>query len=223
MRYVILALFLVSLFGISSSGLRADNPSKKKTEKAKNEPAESKSADKEQPAERPDNLVPLYRFYNTITNEHAYTHKTKEIEAWRNVDTVKEHFIVGDVSPVELPGTTRLWRAVRDKDKRHYYYLRAPGKAVRLIVDNENFACYVWKKPGEGRIPIYATTWTDGTDCCFDSNLDSLRKFREDTKKALGTYRLSLGGADYSIPVFYVYSHPKEDSAKETRTESSQP
>ncbi len=200
-------------FSVSGLLPADDSPNQEKT------PAKKEAAKKENKSERPDNLIPLYRFYNTRTNEHAYTHAVDEVEAWRNVSHVDEHFIVGDVSPMELPETIRLWRAIRDKDKKHYYYLRAPGPAVKLTVDDRAFKCYVWKKPGDGRVPVYATTWTDGTDVAFDPNLNNLRKFREDTKKALGTYRLSLGGRDFGIPVFYVYAHPSEETSEKPPAE----
>ncbi len=149
----------------------------------------------------PEGLVPLIRFYDTKRNQHSYAVEEKELAAWRAVPTVKEHLAIGDVSTVELPGTMRIWRGVRRKDLRHYYYTKAPGRAPDIDVDNENFKVYVWKKSGDGRIPVYGSTWIDGGDVFFDLDRDGVKKFADDTKKALNVERKSLG----NTPIFYVY------------------
>ena len=205
-----------------TSLLQAEDPPKKEkpssTTKKESEEKQGKEGD-EKESERPDNLIPLYRFYDHNLNENVYSHDMGEVNAWRKLAHMKEQIIVGDVSPVELPDTTHLWRAFRLPDRKHFHYLRAPGKAVKITVENRVFSCFVWKKPGEGRIPIYATTWTDGTDACFDPDLDNQRKYRENTKKALGAYRLGLHNRDFSIPAFYVYPHVDEKAADPAATE----
>jgi len=149
----------------------------------------------------PEGLVPLVRFYDTKRNQHTYAVTEKELGEWRKVPTVKEHVAIGGVSLVELPGTMRIWRGVRRNDFRHYYYTKAPGRAADVEVDNDNFKVYVWKKSGDGRMAVYGSTWTDGGDVFFDLDRDGVKKFSDDTKKALNVERKSLG----NTPIFYVY------------------
>lgn len=151
--------------------------------------------------ERPEGLVPLVRFYDKARNQHSYAVSEKELGEWRKVPTVNEHLTIGDVSTVELPGTMRIWRGVRQKDLRHFYYTKAPGRAPNIDVDNDNFKVYVWKKSGDGRVAVYGSTWTDGGDVFFDLDRDGVKKFTDDTKKALNVERKSLG----NTPIFYVY------------------
>ena len=163
-----------------------------------------------QAADRPQNLTPLTRFYDKKRNVHAYAYSDEELAAWRAADGIKEHIFVGDITTMELPGTVRLWRAIREKDKKHFYYITAPRAASGVNVDNENFRVFVWKSPGDGRIPIYGSTWTDGTDVFFDPDPNNVKKFAADTKKALGIERKELGPR----AVFYVYPHPKEEESQ---------
>lgn len=220
LRSVCLLSYLV--LAVSSS-LPADDPPKKeaaetKTGKQAPEKPEKKSA-------RPDNLVPLYKFYDKKLFENVYSHRENEIKALRNIQTMEEQMILGDVSTVKLPDTVRLWRSVRNGDRKHYHYLRAPGAATKMIIESDLFTVYVWKKPGDGRIPIYCTTWTDGTDVCFDPDLDRLRQYRDESKKALGVYRPGLHKADFSIPVFYIYPHKDKTDEEKTKpaTDSAKP
>lgn len=202
---------------------RADEPSKKQAPAAKkqteSQDADSKSSGKKEET-RPEGLLPFIRFYDHNTNEHMYSLDEDELEGWRDLKHFKEHKIVGYSSPVELPETVRLWRAV-GKNGRHFYYLRTPVKA-NLFVESEKFRVWVWKKPGEGRIPIYAHTWTDGGDVYFDGEMYHIRKFKEDSKKALGVTRPPLSGRDIGVAVFYVYPHVEEakpEDSKETKKE----
>ena len=121
---------------------------------------------------------------------------------------VSDHGSIGLASPTEIKGSFRLWRAVR-KDGKHYYYLTAP-KGLPAIVDNDNFKAYAWKQPGDGRVPIYGNTWTDGTDIFFDPEQKNLKKHAEDTKKALSVDRKPFATG----PAFYVYPDP--ENAKKT-------
>lgn len=156
--------------------------------------------------ERPEDLKPLYRFYDKKRNQHVYTVDEQELAGWRLDEHMKEQAIVGEVASTELPGTTKLWRAIRQKDGRQFYYTQAPEKAKGVIVDNERFRAYVWKRTGDDRVGVFGSTWTDGGDGFFSRNRDGVRKYTENTKKALGVERRHLGqGA-----VFYVYPSPKE-------------
>jgi hypothetical protein len=160
-------------------------------------------------ADRPDNLVPLTRFYDTAFNQHIYTHNEDEAAKWRKLPHVKEHETIGDVATHELPGTVPLWRAVRieGKQSRPYYYLRTTDIPQNTFVDAQVFKAYVWTKPGDGRIPIYCTTWTDSTDAFLHAELKVIRNNQQDTKKSTGVLRRGMGGKDISIPLFYVYPH----------------
>lgn len=160
----------------------------------------------------PEGLVPMVRFYDKVRNQHSYAVDGKELGEWRKVPTVKEHLTIGDVSTVELPGTMRIWRGVRRKDLRHFYYTKAPGRAPDIDVDNDNFKVYVWKKSGDGRIPVYGSTWIDGGDVFFDLDRDNVKKFTDDSKKALNVERKSLG----NTPIFYVYP-PNQKPGVETK------
>lgn len=159
--------------------------------------------------EVPEDLTPLIRFYNEKVNEHAYSSDAAEQAAWRVAPKVKEHLIIGMVSSKELPGTVRLWRGIRTNDKRHIYYTQAPKGAAPMMADNENFQVYVWKKGGDGRIPVYGSTWIDSSDVFFDCDRANVQKFFDNTKKALNVERRSLG----QLPVFYVYPPPEEVKA----------
>lgn len=175
------------------------------------EGAEMKVTGKKEEAKRPAGLLPVFRFYDHETNEHMYSLDKDELEQWRGLLHFKEHSIVGYASPVELPDTVRLWRAVH-KTGRHYYYLRTTNKDD-LTVDSDKFRVYVWKKPGQGRVPIYAHTWTDGGDVFFSDDTNHIRKFKEKSLKALGVNRLPLSGRDIGMPVFYAYPPSDEDKA----------
>lgn len=224
MRKALPAILVVVWCGTSVCYLSlADDTPKEKLSSDRQSTRKKTTDKKEAVAVRPDNLVPLYRFYDTIRNEHVYTHSEDEADTWRGIKTVNEHLIVGDVSSVELPDTIRLWRAVRASDGKHYHYTRAPGKAVQLTVEDRVFNCYVWKKPGEGRVPVYSTTWTDGTDAFFDTDLAGVRKFRDDSKKALGTIRPAFIGRDFSTPAFYVYPHPTEETPSPAKEDTPKP
>jgi|GEM_PF-3512313 len=153
-----------------------------------------------------EKLVPLYRFYAKDRNEHVYTHDAGEAAAWRKMKNMDEHGPVGLISPVDLPDTIHIWRAVRPKDGKHYHYSKAPGVADRLVVEDKVFHAYAWKKSGDGRIPVYSSTWLDGTDTFFDSDKNNVRKFSRDSKSALGVDRPEQG------LVFYVYPAPDKDS-----------
>lgn len=211
---------------VAFNSLPADDPPNKDAAKTK---ANKQSPEKpEKESARPAGLVPLYKFYDKRLFENVYSHRENEIKSLRSIPTMEEQMILGDVSTVKLPDTVRLWRSVRNGDRKHYHYLRAPGQATKMIIESDLFTVYVWKKPGDGRIPIYCHTWIDGTDVCFDPDLNKLRLYREESKKALGVYRLGLHRADFSIPVFYIYPHkdktddekskPATDSAKAKST-----
>jgi hypothetical protein len=168
-------------------------------------------------AKRPAGLLPVVRFYDHDTDEHMYSLQKEELEQWRGLLHFKEHDVVGCASPVELPDTVRLWRAVH-RTGRHYYYLRTSNKPG-LTVESEIFHVYVWKKPGDGRIPIYAHTWTDGGDVFFSGDMDHIRKFKETSFKALGVNRLPLQGRDIGMPMFYLYP-PLDEEKAAAKTES---
>jgi hypothetical protein len=81
-----------------------------------------------------------------------------------------------------------------------YFYLEATRPLPKDVsVEAEQIHIYVWTRPGEGRIPIYASTWTDGTDVFLDPSKDNVQKYIEDSKKALGVNRPYLG------VIFYIY------------------
>lgn len=160
-------------------------------------------------ADRPEEAVPLIRFYDSDRHQHLYTTIEPEIAGWRQASQVKEHGSLGYVSLKELPGTIRIWRAIRTKDRRHFYYAHASGKLVDVLVDNKHFAVYAWKNPGDGRVPVYGSTWTDGGDVFFDLKRDAVRKFSENSKKALGVDRKLLGNG----PIFYVYPMAEGDES----------
>ena len=162
--------------------------------------------------EPPDKLVPLYRFYDRVRNEHVYTHREEEADIWRKIATVDEHCVVGLVSPELVPGTIRLWRAIRASDGKHYHYTKAPGKAEKLTVEEKVFEVYVWKARGDGRVPVHSSTWTDGTDTFFERDSKILKRFSSDTKKALGVVRPEQG------LVFWVYPSPTEEKTKDTES-----
>ncbi|WP_419555782.1 hypothetical protein [Planctellipticum variicoloris] len=61
--------------------------------------------------ERPEDLKPLYRFFDKVRNHHIYTTDEQELADWRLDQNLKEQVIVGEVASTELPGTVRLWRA----------------------------------------------------------------------------------------------------------------
>ena len=138
-------------------------------------------------ADRPENLVPLMRFYDTKFNEHIYSYSTEEMNKWHQLTHVKEHEIIGDVATSKLPGTVPLWRAVRTENKqsRHYYYLEAVQLPPNTFVDAESFKVYVWTKPGDGRVPIYCTTWIDATDAFMHRELKVVEQNREETEKSI--------------------------------------
>ncbi|MDB5385639.1 MAG: hypothetical protein JWM11_1285 [Planctomycetaceae bacterium] len=162
---------------------------------------------------RPDNLQPFIRFYNDELNEHIYSLKPEELEEWRKKKTFREQIIIGDASPVELPGTLRLWRAVRD-DGKHYFYFKSSGKGPKLKVEDLKFQVWVWTEPGDGRIPIYGNTWIDETDIFLDDDFNNVDKFRTDSLTALGVNRLSLAEDGDGTPIFYVYPHVVPKDAK---------
>ena len=161
-------------------------------------------------AELPSDLTPLIRFYDNNRFVHSYSHDERELADWRQTNGVREQIVVGMISTKELPGTSRLWRAVRQKDQKHFYYLTAPRPAVGVIVDNDNFQTYVWKTSGNGRIPIYGSTWTDATDVFFDAKLSDVKKYAADTKKALGVDRKMISAS----AVFWVYPNPEKEAEK---------
>jgi hypothetical protein len=234
---------IIFVCALSTVLLAADPPKKKPTETktAEKKPAEKKPAEKsdaakkdgtkstavkkEKKSARPENAMPLYRFYDHNRNEHLYTPNEDEVLAWRKIPHFKEHAIIGDVSPVEVPGTTQLWRAYR-KDGQHYFYTKALG-AAQVTVETEKFRVWVWKTAGDGRIPIYANTWTDATDVFLDPSLEACRNFKNGTKKALGVMRLPLGTKAYDSPAFFVYPHvdakKPEGDAKDSKDAELKP
>ena len=172
-------------------------------------------------ADRPENLVPLMRFYDTKFNEHIYSYSTEEMNKWHQLTHVKEHEIIGDVATSKLPGTVPLWRAVRTENNqsRHYYYLEAVKLPPNTFVDAESFKVYVWTKPGDGRVPIYCTTWIDATDAFMHRELKVVEQNREETEKSTGRLRPGMAGKNFKTPVFYVYPHvakEKDDPEKPT-------
>ncbi len=159
--------------------------------------------------ERPEDLKPLYRFFDKVRNHHIYTTDEQELADWRLDQNLKEQVIVGEVASTELPGTVRLWRATRQRDGRQFYYTQAPGKAKGVLVDSEKFHVYIWKRAGDDRVGIFGSTWIDGTDAFFDRDRDKVRKYTEATRKALGVERRHLG----QNAAFYVYSSLEEGDA----------
>lgn len=159
-------------------------------------------------AAEPPDLLPLLRFYNKATNEHCYTYTEKELAFWREVESFEEHGIIGLVSAKMLPGTVRLYRQIRPNN-RFVYSNNPPPKSMLTTVD-ANFEVYVWTDPGDGRVPIYCSTWTDGTDVFFEPVLESFEKISADSKKTLGVDRLrpTVG------PLFYVYPRAEESKDK---------
>lgn len=151
--------------------------------------------------ERPEDLKPLYRFFDKVRNHHIYTTDEQELANWRLDQNLKEQVIVGDVASTEIPGTVRLWRATRQRDGRQFYYTQAPGKAKGVVVDSEKFRVFVWKRAGDDRVGIFGSTWIDGTDSFFDRDREKVRKYTEATKTALGIERRHLG----QNAIFYVY------------------
>lgn len=149
----------------------------------------------------PGHLVPLHRFYDRAINVHCYSMDPAEIERWRGNSAMKEQRIVGLVATESLPDTTRLYRAVRGKSQRHFYYTKANHLHRGVTLQSANFKAYVWTAPGEGRVPVYSCSWTDGADVFYETDLERVRKFTQDSKNALGVDRLTTD----SIPVFYVY------------------
>jgi hypothetical protein len=193
----------------------AKKPAEKETAKA--DPAKAKPMVKElASSKRPQ---PLYRFYNHALNEHLYSLKKEEIEEWRKKKHFDEHAILGDASPVELPGTARLWRAFRD-DGKHYFYFRSAGTvAVKVDVD---FKVWVWMDPGDGRIPIYGHTWIDDTDVFLEPNLEHVTKFRNDSQDKLGVSRLSLAEGGDETPIFYLYPHVVAEKPEDPKSKAQE-
>jgi hypothetical protein len=214
MRSRVLSVFVLSSFlMLLTDSLLADDAKPGKTG-AKEETAKKKPAKKD--SGKLEDLVSLTRFYDHKINQHLYTYSEDEADKWREIPDVKEHQIIGDISLVSLPGTVPLWRAVRieGKSARHFYYLKSNGVLKNTFIDAPAFKAYVWTKPGDGRIPIYCTTWTDNSDAFFDPSLEIVRTNRSDTKKSTGVQRPGLGGRDVSVAVFYVYPHSEPEAAE---------
>lgn len=160
---------------------------------------------------KPPVRVPLYRFYDNKLFKHIYTTSEDELASWRNNPDLKEQIVIGMVSPTEVEETQRLWRSVRRKDKAHHYYIVAPKVLTDAIVEVDAFSVFVWNKQKKGRVPVYASSWTDGTDLHLDCDIKAVEKYIRDSKKALGVNRLPFGGAKLK-PMFYVYPQKEEES-----------
>lgn len=159
-------------------------------------------------AEPPSDLVPLYRFYNKTTFEHTYAFTDAELSARRSAENFEQQIAIGRISTKSLPGTVRLWHAVRNGANRHFYYTSV-GRPRNITVDNDGFVAYVWTEPGDGRIGIYHSTWLDGTDVFLDPDEERVDRYSKNTKKALGVDRLRPRKG----PLFYIYPAPATGSA----------
>jgi hypothetical protein len=150
--------------------------------------------------ESPSPFAPLYRFYNKGANAHTYGYREDELARWRKLDVMQEQAVIGYIATQPLPGTVRLWRAYRRRGDKHYFYLEATRSLPKdVTVEAEQIHMYVWTRPGAGRTPIYASTWTDGTDVFLDPTKENADRYIEDSKKALGVNRPYLG------VMFYIY------------------
>lgn len=194
-----LLLAVLGAAGVASEG---DSGSAADRSSAADSPSGADAAN----AEKDPTIVPLYRFYNTKRFFHVYAYKQGQLEAFRKMEQMEQQKIIGYVLTKEEPGTQRLWRAVRS-DGRHYYYVQAPRRISKNVrVHAREFQVYVWKRGGDGRVPIFANSWTDGTDMYFDPDKKRIEKFAENTKKALGVTR-----PDYGL-VFYVQKEPPQNA-----------
>ncbi len=161
----------------------------------------------------PPGLVPMYRFYDSRYFKHIYTTSEDELATWRSDPALKEQLVIGMVSPEEIRETQRFWRSIRKINKihQHHYYLVAPKALTDGFVDNEAFNVYVWNKPAPGRVPVFASSWIDGTDLHLDCDVKAVEKYIRDSKRSLGVNRLQYGGAKLK-PMFYVYPYKEDES-----------
>lgn len=140
-------------------------------------------------------LTPLYRFWDKKHNEHVYTYEGTEPLAWRQNPDFEKEVVVGYAVTIKEKDTARLFRAYC-KDGRHYFYLVKPATA-NDIERIEDFLLYVWTKPGEGRVPVHACFLPDSKDMFFDSDLQKVKDYAEETLRGIGVRRKVLQKAFY--------------------------
>lgn len=146
----------------------------------------------------------LYRFYDTKKSEHVYTYGRGEPVRLRKLQHMKGEKIIGYISIKQMPGTKRLYTAVRP-DGLHYYYLRAPKGKTYSIEDSR---IWVWTNKKKGQIPIHACFFPDGTSTLFDSDINLIKNSIKGAKLSTGRKRL------LKRSVFYIYEKPKTESDK---------
>jgi hypothetical protein len=151
------------------------------------------------PVRKQPELVALYRFYDKRLREHVYTYGDGEPADWRRNPDMQGETVIGYATIAQVPGTTRLWRAIRG-DGRHYFYLQAP-KGLRDI-RIEDFIIYVWAQRGDGRIAVYGCTLPDDTDFFLDQDADKVKSLVQDTFTGTGARRKTYA------PAVYLHSKP---------------
>lgn len=152
-------------------------------------------------AEPPPDAVPMVRFFDRRTNEHCYSVLADEQARWRELAPVmRQQYALGLVARTRGDGKVRLYRHLPIGKGRTVYSFSA-NYGPNYKSDSANFEVYVWDSPGDGRIPIYCSTWTDGTDLFLEKNLAAVERYSTNTKEQNGVVRLR----PFTGPMFYIY------------------
>jgi hypothetical protein len=187
-----LPLALVAL-GLCSCGKKAPkpetppDPEPEPTPTVPNRPAPSKPE-----------VTALYQFWDSSVNEHVYSYGDGEPANWRRNPDFKNEKIIGYVATQQYAGTVPLYRAYC-KDRRHYFYLSKPAGA-NDVERMEAFTVYVWKTPGDGRVPVHACFLPDDKDACFDQDLKRIKDYVDGTLKQIGKQRKLVENYFYVYP-----------------------
>jgi hypothetical protein len=153
--------------------------------------------------DRPSGLVPLYRFYNKKNFKHTYTTNVKELEIWRANRDMEDQGPIGMVALEGGKDTVQIARSVRPVDAHLYRVGKFDDIAFRAHFD-PGFNVFAWADAGDSRVPVYSSTWIDGTDFYWDTEKKALDNYSNGTRAALKVERIRLGGKEL-LPLFYVY------------------
>jgi S1-C subfamily serine protease len=153
-------------------------------------------------ADEPPGLEPLIRFHDQVNQQHRYSIRRDEAEAWKQLSGIHLEHPIGRVSSRQLAGTQRLHRAISADGRTHMYFTGDPNAVPGAVSYNTNFEAYVWTEPGDGRIPIYFNTLRSGGDQYYSYILEHVRLYAHDSPSGRARQRNPF--SDTSI-AFWAY------------------
>lgn len=125
---------------------------------------------------------PVLQFYDPTTKQFAFTYGEEEADLWRKLG-MEDSALLGYAVTQKIPGTKPVFR-IQPRPREFLYYFSAPQNIRANDVDT--FSLFVWRSSGAGKVAIFGTSASNGSNIFLSRDKKAVEKYRDDQMEKFG-------------------------------------